>query len=481
MQIICIYAGISPYEQKLDYVFNVFKTTLNEVNMKVEFIDLTRLGLNYFNGSKNTLVENVLNIIKNSQGVVFAFTAQRLAPNGIMQVFLEHLDINIYQNILNDKPCMSIITSSDNSEYLAGKYLDLLINTLGGITLNNMLIGTKYLSDEKILDNKNIIERYAEEFYRTVRQNRKFFVSKPLKDIKINLPKDPYIKSDFIEKNNNMQNEQTANNLEENKIVRNLSGSQVADLYKKEVDNLSISQNLNNPKTENFAQNKMVSAVYEAYQNKNNEYEQNISYNENKNYNNYLDIKKDKPIPKMAGQEPKSSLANIYFEANKQREIKMHYNTLTTNNKEITNNSTKKINIPKDTEDITYLTKLLGQKYKEEKKEIITPSINTLRQRTQSIYHYFQPQMAGNVEVKIQISITGRETFSGFLVIKNGECSYTEGVNTSADVSIISDSTVWEEVLNSKCTLQKAFMLGRLKVKGNFVVISKFEQYFKLN
>ena len=88
--------------------------------------------------------------------------------------------------------------------------------------------------------------------------------------------------------------------------------------------------------------------------------------------------------------------------------------------------------------------------------------------------------MASGINITMQVSISGKENFNGFFSIKNRECSYTEGIYPSADVTIISDSAVWEEVLNGKCTLQKAFMLGRLKVKGNFVVISKFEQFFKI-
>ena len=110
----------------------------------------------------------------------------------------------------------------------------------------------------------------------------------------------------------------------------------------------------------------------------------------------------------------------------------------------------------------------------------ISPSINSIKQRTQSLYHYFQPQLANGIDTIMQISISGRENFNGFFTIKNGECFYSEGVYPSPEVSIISDSSVWEEVLSGKSTLQRAFMLGRLKVKGNFVIISKFEQFFKI-
>ena len=102
MQIICIYSGVSPFEQKLDYVFNIFKNTLNEIGVKVDTLDITKVDIGYYNGMKQPIIENILNHIKNAQGIIFAMTAQRFAPNGAMQVFLEHLDYNLYKDILGE-------------------------------------------------------------------------------------------------------------------------------------------------------------------------------------------------------------------------------------------------------------------------------------------------------------------------------------------------------------------------------------------
>ena len=38
---------------------------------------------------------------------------------------------------------------------------------------------------------------------------------------------------------------------------------------------------------------------------------------------------------------------------------------------------------------------------------------------------------------------------------------------------------VLESVLAKKITYQKAFMLGKLKVKGNFAILPKLDQIFK--
>ena len=165
-----------------------------------------------------------------------------------MQVFLEHLDYNLYRDILKDKPCMSIITSSDDSEYMAGNYMNMLIGALGGVNLNSMLIGKDYLTNIEISKDVNeIIEKYAEDYYRMVKQNRKFFVSNPFKN--------SFNKKQEFEFNFDMQNEPvTIESLmkQDDKQVRNLTGAQVANLYKKEIDNGIERQAISNAQKNNI-------------------------------------------------------------------------------------------------------------------------------------------------------------------------------------------------------------------------------------
>ena len=460
MQIICIYSGVSPFEQKLDYVFNVFKNTLNEIGVKVDVLDITKVDIAYYNGTKQPIVENIFNHMKKAQGIIFACTAQRFAINGAMQTFLEHLDYDLYKDILEDKPCMSIITSSDNSEYMAGNYMNILIGALGGINVNNMLIGKEYLTNIEISNHiTEIIEKYAEDYYRMVKQNRKYFVANPYKH--------NYVKKQ--QHNFNFDNQNESLNIEnitkqEDKQIRNLTGAQVANLYKKEVDNNIDRQAISNVQKNN------INEILKHYKNQQTNKNQQV-INEHPLNNNYLE---------------QSQIYNNYSDNNQ-------FNNNYSDNNQFNN---KNINIDTD-DDISHIAKLLGQKYEEEtnvkkqldeytkyinqeKKVNISASLNSLKQKTQSLYHYFQPQLANGINIVMQVNISGKENFNGFFVIKNGECTYTDGIYPSPDVTIISDSVVWEEVVDGKCALQKAFMLGRLKVKGNFVVISKFEQFFKI-
>ena len=108
----------------------------------------------------------------------------------------------------------------------------------------------------------------------------------------------------------------------------------------------------------------------------------------------------------------------------------------------------------------------------------VPPRMRTCRQLTQSMTHHFQPHMASGVEEVIQLLIGGDESFSGYISIERGQCYYHDGEADTPDITIISDSDTWTQVLKGRVTAQKAFMVGQLKVRGKFVTLSKFEQYF---
>lgn len=479
MQIVCIYSGVSNYEHKLDYIFNIFKSTLEEIGVEVTVFDVSKLNINFFNGTKVSIIETIFNNIKKANGIIFATTAQRLAPNGAMQSFIEHMDNNLYGNILKDKPCISIITSTDNSEYMAGNYMNTLVSSFSGTPINSMFIGLEYLNNiEMSVSTTQMIERYAEDFYRGVKQNRKYFVASPFKEINNSFENNTYNQENnynnreqaIFNTNKTDANKQFNSTMkaENSKQIRNLTGAQVASLYQKESENNIYSQYENNSNNmNNYFYNQKDNGM------------QNTVFQNN--------VKQDKaPI----------NYNNIYGEQNN-----FNANSLVQPKNYEPNQNSYKIqefnSVQED--DISEIAKLLSQKYKEETErnndlnqfmnnsyrqkdyaENITPNINTLKQKTQRLYHYFQPQLANGIDIVIQVLISGRENFSGYFTIKNGECNYTEGMNANADISIISDANVWEEVLDGKSTLQKAFMLGRLKVKGNFVMVSKFEQFFKI-
>lgn len=106
------------------------------------------------------------------------------------------------------------------------------------------------------------------------------------------------------------------------------------------------------------------------------------------------------------------------------------------------------------------------------------PRMRNCRQLTQSLTHHFQPHMAQGMEEVIQLQIGGNDGFLGNITIIGGVCTFRDGEAEAPDITILTDSDIWNQVVKGKMTAQKAFMVGQLKVRGNFVMLSKFEQLF---
>ena len=77
-----------------------------------------------------------------------------------------------------------------------------------------------------------------------------------------------------------------------------------------------------------------------------------------------------------------------------------------------------------------------------------------------------------------QINITGEEEFDGYYEIGNHSCQYVEGIHAEPSITVISSAKAWQDILKGKLSSQKSFMTGQIKVRGNFVLLSKFDQAF---
>lgn len=127
------------------------------------------------------------------------------------------------------------------------------------------------------------------------------------------------------------------------------------------------------------------------------------------------------------------------------------------------------------------LSKKIGTDIQEigKKETILNLTEVTVEQMTRNLTHYFQAQLANDMNSTYQINVTGKEEFSGFLEINKKNCEYIDGVTEKADVIVNVDSETWRSVLKGIITAQKAFMTGKIKVKGDFGLLSKFDKLFK--
>lgn len=103
----------------------------------------------------------------------------------------------------------------------------------------------------------------------------------------------------------------------------------------------------------------------------------------------------------------------------------------------------------------------------------------TCKQMTQNLPHYFQSHLAADFGACFQFYIHGKQNFEGYVQIENGDCQYFEGVRSQPDIVMNAEEEIWKDILKGKISAQKAFMTGQLKVRGNFMILSKFDQMFK--
>ena len=376
MKLTALYGAAPGFDHGLSRVNNIIFETFRELGETVAEISLGPLELPFYDGRPAAEAEKIIGELAVSDGVILSFATCLSAPCSVMQIFLEHLSADKFSSCFKNKNIFLITSSPDYGEAASLSYVSRVIASLGGycavsLGVNNTLVESM---DDAL---KNSIEKYAEDYYRVVRQNRRFVV-----------PGDGA--PPRAEKNNSAS-------------IKNITRDDASALNGERRPKVTAAELIKNIDMDSFTQ-KQEQDIDEITQYFANKYKD--------------DSQKEKP-----GQVIREPLAGNAAPA---------------------------------------------------------PRLKTCRQLTQNLIHYYQPQLAGDLNAVIQFAIAGEENFDGYLAVSNGECEYKDGVAGSPDISILCDSSVWLDVLKGRFTAQKAFMTGRLKVRGNFVLLTKFDQIFKI-
>lgn len=98
--------------------------------------------------------------------------------------------------------------------------------------------------------------------------------------------------------------------------------------------------------------------------------------------------------------------------------------------------------------------------------------------KLQSLPHYFIAKHDKELDLSVQYVLTDIKE-KGYLLIKNGDCEYFEGIIDNPAVELSLTEETLKHIMSKQITYQKAFMIGKLKVKGNFILVAKLDQIFK--
>ncbi len=381
MKIAVIDSSVAGFEHKLNKVLEIITQTLSEFDdVEIEHINLSGLNLPYYNG-KDSCIQSIVDSIRAAKGVIFAANAGEFAPNALMMNFAEHLSDKHNNGILQDKNCLIVVTSAYGGERPAAETLSRIIASLNGYDAGRVMVGPQYLPTiQENEDFKSIIERQTEDFYRVIRQNRRFFIP--------------------------VSSAQTASSFDAK--IEPMTEQQIKSLFGEE------------------RQTKYnVDDIYEKY---------SLNTLEPEHENNINELSR--------------LFAKKYV---KEGEIGL---------------------VPKG-------ERAINIDYASPK-----PRIKTCKQMTQSLPHFFKPQLANDLDIVFQLAIKGtndKDNFEAYVVLKNNECEVIDGRSERNDITIMADEKAWLDILTGKNTAQKSFMIGKIKVRGNFVFLAKLDQVFNFS
>lgn len=444
MKITLINGGANGYGQGIEKIIEIVSNTLKELEVNVTEINLSLLKLPYYDGTNYASVEKIINELKSSDGIIFACSALKFSPSAVMQTFIEHLDPYLYGDFIAGKNCFTIVSSYDASEYFADEYLNRVLRSIGAFGAVRLSAGREYAQriafDSSVID---IIEKHTEDFYRILKRNTQFIISQ----------------SEISSAENNSPKPQSEPKYQNEKYTPQYSENEYYE----------------------FENNKDYVPKYaDNYENKKSSYTESShfsSHNSEQHFQKAYDVKKENQYynePEKYQQPKKSSSQSINFSGfDKQQEADIN---------ELTKLLADEYNKSESSMPDYSRAKSVSNLYKNSfsMNEQVIPHVKTCKQKTQSLYHHFNSQLAKGLDAVIQLNISGNESFSACLTIGDGECTYSEGVHHSPSVTIFSDSVIWNNILDGKLTSQKAFMVGQIKVKGNFALLSKFDQLFKM-
>ncbi|MFV0440196.1 MAG: NAD(P)H-dependent oxidoreductase [Lachnospirales bacterium] len=419
MKITLINGSLPSYDYGLSNGIQVIHSTMAELGENVDIIELNSLNLPHFSGEApfGTLLD-ILNIIQSSDGVIFAYTNHIFSPNAIMQNFLDYLTLPICKDLLKDKNCY-ILTASDDK--FRSSYTDTvsdIVRYLGGYPSVITPLTKNLAHNLSFEEHKNIIEKQVEDFYRFMRQGRRFFISS--------------------------KGYQNSNSYDQVTTPQSPLNSQI---YKKEEQVTLNQNNVHSIKPQKQNPINDISKINKLYE------------------NNYSSNKSHSPI---SNQFTKEATVNV------------ESSPLINNNSQVNNQNygeTGQQNIVNANRADQYFNQSLNNTQAEN----LAPNMKTAQQMTKSLEHYYKGHMDRDFKMDLSLSISGDEAFEGNLHIENGECRYTSGSNVNADVIVIATDVMWKNILNGNVSMQKSFMTGQIKVRGKFILLSKFDQLFKLS
>ncbi|MCL2753177.1 MAG: NAD(P)H-dependent oxidoreductase, partial [Defluviitaleaceae bacterium] len=163
----------------LDAAFKIVCDTLKETGENVQIFNLANSGLDHYSGFDSTQkIMDTMESIKDADGIIFAFPSIFNMPGALALTFLEYFTDETFDLSLQGKPFLLLSISENGGERAALQCASDAILQLGGHDVVRIALNAAAASVVKG-DVIELIERQTEDFYRILRQNRRYVYSLP--------------------------------------------------------------------------------------------------------------------------------------------------------------------------------------------------------------------------------------------------------------------------------------------------------------
>ena len=88
----------------------------------------------------------------------------------------------------------------------------------------------------------------------------------------------------------------------------------------------------------------------------------------------------------------------------------------------------------------------------------------------------FKPEKAKDIDVTVQIMITGSKSGEWIVTIKNQKLEVKEGRHPSPTLTLEMARDDYMDLINGRISGEKAFLLGKLKFKGDIGLALKLRE-----
>ena len=103
----------------------------------------------------------------------------------------------------------------------------------------------------------------------------------------------------------------------------------------------------------------------------------------------------------------------------------------------------------------------------------------TMRQVTEAMTIFFDPEAAGDLEAVIQFNVTGQEPGNYYIQISKGECAFHLGEAPESTLTIDTPSEVWMKIVDGEISSAEAMAQGLYKAEGDVNLLLRFNELFK--